>query len=198
VALARAIAAGGADAVQYREKRPTDTCARVETARRMRVALGDGATRLVVNDRVDVAVAAGAAGVHLGPRDLGAFTARRILGEGALIGATANDLERALEAAGEPIDYLGVGPVFGTRSKSRPAPVLGIEGLRRIVRAVDLPVIAIGGITVDRVAEVLEAGARGVAVLSDAVGRADPAERVARFVEILDRARREHREPAAR
>jgi thiamine-phosphate pyrophosphorylase len=175
VELARLVAAGGADAVQFREKRLWTTRALVETARAMRRALEGTAAWLVVDDRVDVAAAAGARAVHLGRDDLDVATARRLLGRDVLIGGTANSLEEARRVAGTDVDYLGVGPVFGTRSKAKPAAPLGLEGLRQIVGSVDKPVVAIGSITAERVAAVLDAGAYGVAVLSAVVCAADPA-----------------------
>jgi len=185
VELAAMAAEGGADIVQFREKRGWETAALVRVARRMRERLAGSGTRLIVNDRADVAVAAGADGVHVGPDDLEAGWARRLLGEQALVGGTANDLERALDAAREPVDYLGVGPVFGTGSKADPAPTLGLDGLRRIVRAVDRPVVAIGNVTADRVAGILETGAHGVAVLAAVVARPDPVGQVAALVEAI-------------
>jgi thiamine-phosphate pyrophosphorylase len=113
--------------------------------------------------------------VHLGPEDLTTLSARRILGAKAVIGGTANNLSTALQVAAGPVNYLGVGPVFETGSKSNPAPVLGLDGLREIAAAVSVPVFAIGGITAERVPEVLGAGAYGVAVLAAVVTSADPA-----------------------
>jgi thiamine-phosphate pyrophosphorylase len=175
VELARLAAAGGADAVQFREKRGWTTRALVETAEAMRRAIGGAPVCLVVDDRVDVAVAAGARAVHLGRDDLDVAIARRLLGTDALIGGTANSLAEALRVAATDVDYLGVGPVFGTRSKANPAPSLGLEGFRAIARAVPKPVIAIGSITADRVGVLLDAGAHGVAVISSVVCQADPA-----------------------
>jgi len=112
--------------------------------------------------------------------------ARRILGDAAVIGATVNSSSEAVSIARQPVDYLGVGPVFGTRSKSRPAPALGIDGLRAIVRLVDRPVIAIGGVTADNAAEALAAGAHGVAVLSSVACSRDPLAAVRRLREAID------------
>ena len=178
VELARLAAAGGADAVQFREKRLLATRALVETAEAMRRTLEGTDASLVVDDRVDVARAAGVAAVHLGRDDLDVAAARAILGGDALIGGTANSLAEALRVATTDVDYLGVGPVFGTRSKANPAPPLGLDGLRTIVEAVRKPVVAIGSITADRVQSVLDTGAHGVAVLSAVVCQADPAEAV--------------------
>jgi hydroxymethylpyrimidine kinase/phosphomethylpyrimidine kinase/thiamine-phosphate diphosphorylase len=174
VELARLAVAGGADVVQYREKRALPTRELVAVAVEMRRALEPTRAILVVDDRVDVAVAASVDAVHLGRDDLLPASARRALGPHALIGGTANDLEEAIRVAATPVDYLGVGPVFGTRSKDRPAPALALERLAEIVRAVDKPVIAIGSITAEHVADVLATGAYGVAVLSAVTTAADP------------------------
>jgi thiamine-phosphate pyrophosphorylase len=187
--LARLATEGGADCIQYREKRLCTTRELVETARRIEQALRDTPAKLTVNDRVDVASAVGAAGIHLGPDDLEPTVARGLLGESLVIGATANNLEQALRMARQPIDYLGVGPVFGTRSKASPASPLGLPALAEIVRAVPLPVIAIGSITTDRVEAVLETGAHGVAVLSAVTCTADPREAARKFSETILRAR---------
>ncbi len=185
--LAILAAEGGADIVQFREKRRRTTRVLVDQARAMAEQVRERGARLLVNDRLDVAVAAEADGVHLGPEDLEPTSARRLLGHHGLIGATANDLERALKLTAAPIDYLGVGPVFGTSSKAHPAATLGLEGLRRIASAVARPVIAIGNINPQRVEAVLEAGALGVAVLSDVVRHADPAHRVRELADALRR-----------
>jgi len=189
VELARLAAEGGADVVQLREKRPWSTRRLVETAREMAAVLAPHGVRLVVDDRVDVAVAAGVGAVHLGREDLDLDVARRMLGASAWIGATANDAEEALRLSLAPVDYLGVGPIFGTTSKANPAPELGVEGLRAIVRLVDRPVIAIGNVTAARAAEVLAAGARGLAVLSAVALSADPRAAVRRLREAIDASR---------
>ena len=179
VEVARQAIAGGADVVQFREKRPRTTAELVHEARAVREVVQE-VGQLIINDRVDVAIAVHAHGVHLGSGDLEIEVARRVLPHG-LIGGTANGLVEARWRAQQPLDYLGVGPVFGTRSKTNPAPTLGLEGLVAIVRAVACPVIAIGNITPERVAAVLDTGAHGVAVLSGVVGSDDPAAAVARY-----------------
>jgi thiamine-phosphate pyrophosphorylase len=186
VELARLAAAGGADAVQFREKRPRTVRVLVETATAMRHALEGVLVCLVVDDRVDVAVAAGARAVHLGRDDVDVGTARRMLGPHALIGGTANSLEEALRVAATDVDYLGIGPVFGTQSKANPAPSLGLDRFRAIVEAVPKPVIAIGSVTADRVGALLEAGAHGVAVISAVVCQVDPAAATREFREAVD------------
>ncbi len=186
VELAELAARGGADAVQFREKRPWTARALVETAVAIRRALADAAVCLVVDDRVDVAIAAGARAVHLGRDDLDVATARRLLGGDALIGGTANSLVEALRVAATDVDYLGVGPVFGTGSKANPAPALGLDGFRAVVEAVEKPVIAIGSITADRVRALLDAGAYGVAVISAITCQPDPEQAAREFRDAID------------
>src|SRR5262249_37890603 len=147
VELARLAAAGGADTIPLPEKRPVPTPSLVGTAVALRRGLEGTGIELVGGDPVEVALAGGARAGHLGPGDLDGATARVILGAGALIGGTANSLAEALRVAATDVDYLGVGPVFGTRSKANPAPPLGLDGLRAIVEAVRKPVVAIGSIT---------------------------------------------------
>ena len=186
VELARLAAVGGAETVQFREKRPLTTRALVETAEAMRRVLEGTDAHLVIDDRADVALAAGVRAVHLGRDDLDVPTARTILGVNALIGGTANSLAEALRVAATDVDYLGVGPVFGTLSKANPAPLLGLEGFRAIVEVVRKPVIAIGSVTADRVRSLLDAGAHGVAVLSAVVCQPDPAEAARVFRDAID------------
>ena len=128
----------------------------------------------IVNDRVHVAMAVGTDGVHVGEHDLPVDATRRILGPDRLLGATARDAASALDLAQHGASYLGVGPCFATGSKSGlPAP-LGSEGLRTVTDAVTLPVIAIAGITAQRVPELLAAGAYGVAVIGAVWNAEDP------------------------
>ena len=186
--LAALAAAGGADVVQFREKRPRATRELIETARAIQAAIGEAPTALLIDDRVDVAAATDAA-VHLGRDDLPPDIARRLLGPHAIIGGTANSLDEAQRVAAQPVDYLGVGPVFGTASKGdRAAPMLGLDALREIVQAVDKPVIAIGSITADNAASVLETGAHGVAVLSAVVCAAAPQAATQEIRAAIDRA----------
>ena len=187
--LAAAAAAGGADVIQYREKRPIATREMIRVAGQMGLACHDLDASLLIDDRVDVAAAVGATAVHLGREDLPPDVARQILGPDAIIGGTANSVEEAVKVARQPVDYLGVGPVFGTTSKgNRAAPMLGLDRFAEICAAVDKPVIGIGSITVDRVADVLAAGAFGVAVLSAVVCQEDPQESCRAFAKEIARA----------
>jgi thiamine-phosphate pyrophosphorylase len=189
LALAELAARAGADVVQFREKRGWATAELVACAREIAACVREHGARCLVNDRPDVAAAAGADGVHLGRADPPPGEARRLLGRAAWIGRTVNGIDEARACAGAcDVDYYGVGPVFGTASKAGAAPPLGLAGLGRIVRELDRPVIAIGGIVAGRVAEVLAAGAHGVAVLSAVAASEDPGEQVVRLRRAIDEA----------
>lgn len=188
--LAMHALAGGADCVQFREKRPWATAALVRVATEIAAACRAANALAVVNDRVDVAVAAGAAAVHLGRDDLPVDVARRLLGDGGLIGGTANSFAEAQRAWATDVDYLGVGPVYGTASKANPPPPLGLALLRRIAAACPKPVIAIGGIGPERIGAAIAAGAHGVAVLSAVASAADPESATRRCRDALNAALR--------
>ncbi|NHT78173.1 thiamine phosphate synthase [Rhizobiaceae bacterium CRRU44] len=168
--LALLAARNGATLIQYRDK-TASTRVMVERAIAIREALAGTGVAFVVNDRVDVALAAGAAGVHLGADDIDAETARRLLGDAAIIGLTVKTAEDAERAGRAPVDYACIGGVFETLSKVNPDAPVGLDGLRALretIRALrpDLPVSAIAGIDLSRVPEVIAAGADGVAVIS--------------------------------
>lgn len=178
--LAGLAVAGGADVVQYREKRRRAS----ESLEPVATAIRDicrPRTQFIVDDRVDLAATVAAFGVHLGARDMPVREARSRLGPLSCIGGTANTVDQARALFGAPLDYLGAGPVFGTSSKANPAPPLGLAALRQIAAESPVPVIAIGGITPDRVAEVLATGAHGIAVLSGVVGAEDPKQATAQY-----------------
>lgn len=187
-ALAEMAARGGADAVQFREKRPWTTRERIEVARACLEACRAHGAMLLVDDFADVALAVGAQAIHLGRNDLDVATARRIVGEGVVIGGTANSYEEATRVWATDIDYIGVGPIYGTRSKANPAPDMGLDTLARICADSPVPVIAIGSITAERIPEVIAAGAYGVAVLSAVVSADDPVEATRRCRAALDAA----------
>jgi len=161
----RRLVAGGARLVQLREKHgsPREFYSDAEEA--LRLARASGA-RLLINDRVDLALALGADGVHLGQDDMPPEAARRVLGERAIIGYSTHNVEQARAAARLPVDYIAIGPVYPTSSKENPDAVVGLEGVRRVREAVgEIPLVAIGGITLERARETLAAGADAVAVI---------------------------------
>lgn len=173
LALVEAAVRGGATVVQLRAK---DLPARDFAALAQEVArrLASTGVPLLINDRVDIAIACGAAGVHLGQDDLPVPDARRVLGPGAVIGVSVNTPEEARRAAAEGADYVGAGPAFATSTKDTPLAVLGPEGIARIKSAAVVPVLAIGGITAANAASLAAAGADGVAVVSAVLGSPDP------------------------
>lgn len=139
--------------------------------------------RFVVNDRVDLALAAGAAGVHLGQEDLPAAKARNLLGPDAVIGLSTHNLRQFEEALDQPVDYIAVGPVFATATKTGGDPPLGCGFIKQVRKLTRLPLVAIGGINPERAGQVWEAGADSAAVISDVVNHADPARRVREYME---------------
>lgn len=165
---------GGATCVQLREKH-LDTRPFVERARALKALLAPLGVPLIINDRVDVALAVGADGVHVGQSDLSADDVRRLM-PGALIGLSVENAEQVRGAWGQPVDYLGVSPVFTTPSKHDTAPALGLGGLAALRALTDLPLIAIGGIDLDNAAQVMAAGADGLAVVRALCAAPDPAQ----------------------
>jgi thiamine-phosphate pyrophosphorylase len=178
---------GGARVVQLREKHLPPREFYEEAVEALRVARTFGA-RLIVNDRADVALAAGADGVHLGQDDMPPDAARALLGAGAVVGFSTHGVGQAGAAARLPVDYIAVGPVFVTSSKQNPDPVVGVEGVRRVREAVGrIPLVAIGGVTAESAHSVLEAGADSVAVIGALLATADPAEITRRTRDFLAR-----------
>lgn len=185
--LARRALRGGAGAVQFRQK-TGPIRAKLRAAQAVADVCDEADAPLLVNDHLDVAQAVGAAGVHLGQEDFPIAAARGILGTKALIGATATTATQARRAEESGADYVGFGPVFPTDSKADPASVKGSEGLRAACQAVSIPVIAIAGVTPERVAACLETGAHGVAVLSGIACADSPEQAARRYHEALDAA----------
>jgi len=176
--VGRAALGGGATIIQLRDKRLSGR-ALLELATALRRLTHEHGASFIVNDRVDIALASGADGVHLGKEDVPIPVARRLLGPEAIIGASVDNPRdaRAAEAAGA--SYLGVGPVFATSSKPDAGAAIGVAPIAQITRVVAIPVLAIGGLTCDNVASAVEAGANGIAVVS-AVAEADDMEAAAR------------------
>ncbi|MEZ5066529.1 MAG: thiamine phosphate synthase [bacterium] len=169
--IVRAALAGGADVIQLRDKSLSEAELFV-VARDLRGIVRAAGRQLVINDRLDLALAIDADGLHLGPEDLPLAQARSQW-RGRL-GGSARTPERARELEAAGADYLGVGPLWGSSTKPAAGPALGPERLAEIVAATNLPVIAIGGIAPGNAAAALRAGARGVAVIASVVGAEDP------------------------
>jgi len=173
VELARMALEGGTGMVQLRRKSASGRDL-FEWALRIQALCREHGALFIVNDRVDIALAVHADGVHLGQQDMPVASARALLGPETLIGVSVSTPAEAASAAKEGADYLGVGHIFPTSSKDKPMPPIGTAAIRPIIEASELPVIAIGGIEVDNAAEVIKAGASGVAVISAVSGSTDP------------------------
>lgn len=175
VELAKLAIRGGADTIQFRQKSGS-TREMIQAARDVKQVCEERGVTFIVNDRVDVAIASGADGVHLGQDDFPIPLAREVLGKGCLIGGSAATIEEARICLSEGADYVGFGPVFPTTSKDDAGPVSGISILKEVVQSISLPIIAIGGVSADNAAEVMEAGAHGIAVISAVCCQEDPEE----------------------
>ncbi|MEW6182207.1 MAG: thiamine phosphate synthase [Bacillota bacterium] len=174
---------GGAGIVQLREKNLSSKAFLAE-AQVLRELTRDAGIPLIINDRVDIAAAVGADGVHLGQNDLPVIFARKLLGESAIIGVSAHSVAEAAAAEKDGADYIGFGPVFATSTKPDLQP-LGTKILRDVLRTVRLPVVAIGGITPDNIGEVTAAGAKRVAVINAVAGSPEVAARVRLLLSLL-------------
>lgn len=171
--------------VQYREKEKS-TREIVEEALRLR-ELCAGRALFLVNDRVDVALASGADGVHIGQDDMPFETARRILGPESIIGLTVHDIPEAVEAQRMGADYVGLSPIFETGTKKDAGRACGVGAIVGVRSAIDLPIVVIGGISGDNASSTIEAGADAVAAISAVVCAEDPAAEVRKFREIIER-----------
>ncbi len=179
--LAEMVLEAGVRVIQFREKKMS-TKQMFEIAKRLRKLTYEYDATFIVNDRVDLALAVEADGVHVGQEDLPAEAVRDIFD--GIVGVSAHSVEEAKRAE-KYADYLGVGPVFGTKTKKDAKEPIGVEGLRRIVESVNVPVVAIGGINRSNVLEVLKAGVAGVAVISAIAGAKNPKEEAKKLVEIV-------------
>ncbi len=186
--VVRKAVAGGVTVVQLREK---DCSSReyLELALNLKEILPPGVP-LIINDRLDVALAAGAAGVHLGQSDLPAEVVRKCLGPEAIIGLSVENLEQLEEARNQPVDYLAISPVFPTPTKTDTGPAWGLEGLARARQLTTLPLVAIGGLNEQNAVEVIRSGADGLAVVSAICAAPDPEQAARRLRSLIDEARR--------
>lgn len=162
---------GGAELIQLREKYQTPKDFYESAEKAMKLARENG-VKIIINDRVDVALALKADGVHLGQDDLPPEKAREILGDESIIGFSTHNIEQVVEAANFPINYIAVGPVFATKTKENPDEIIGLEMVKKAREITsDFPLVAIGGINFTNFASVLSAGANSVAVISDIISR---------------------------
>jgi thiamine-phosphate pyrophosphorylase len=179
---------GGVTCVQIREK-TASTREFIEEALSIRELLKKQNIPLIINDRIDIALAVKADGVHLGPSDMPLSMARALVGKSMIIGVSSESLEGAVAAERDGADYIAVSPLHRTPTKTYPFPPLGIEGLRSIRNAVRTPLVVIGGLNRENAAEALRNGADGIAVVSAIVAAEDPEEAARDLREIIARAR---------
>jgi thiamine-phosphate pyrophosphorylase len=171
--LAERAVAGGADTIQFRQKYGS-TKSMIATACEIREICRRAGATFIVNDRLDLALACEADGVHLGQDDFPIALARDILGKDRIIGGSAATLEEALRCYSDGADYVGFGPVYPTSSKDDAGPSVGLVALEKMVTALPIPVVAIGGITAANTGEVMATGSWGIAVISSVCCQDDP------------------------
>jgi thiamine-phosphate pyrophosphorylase len=172
VEAARLCFEGGADVVQLRMK-DTDGGEMLEKAKAIQEIAQQYCKFFIVNDRLDIAVLAGADGVHLGQTDIPVQEARRLVGDEMIIGVSASTVEEAVKAVDDGADYIGVGSIFNTSTKPDADQGIGLDTLMEICQAVDVPVVAIGGINKGNIRDVIRAGADGAAVVSAIMAKPD-------------------------
>lgn len=177
-------AAGGATLIQLRDKSASPRQFYEAAMEALRLARSLG-VRIIINDRVDIAIAVDADGVHLGQDDLPPAIARTLLGENRLIGYSTHDLKQAMAADSMPVDYVAIGPLFQTSTKENPDPVVGLEALTQIKAQIARPLVAIGGITYQNGSAALQAGADSLAVISDLFSTGDITTRVRQYLQTL-------------
>jgi len=181
---AQSLADAGVRLLQYRSK-AASARELLHPSQNLASLLAPRGVAFVVNDRADVAVLAGASGVHVGQEDLSVEQARGLVGDDRWVGVSTHNLEQFQSAAATSADYIAVGPVFATSSKAHPDPVVGIEFVQRARALTDKPVVAIGGITLENSAAVIAAGADSVAVISDILRARNPGERARQYLDLL-------------
>jgi len=185
---AQSLVEAGVRLLQYRNK-SAPTRHYLDSSRALAEMLCPKGVSFFVNDRSDVAFLAGASGVHVGQDDLDAEQARRVVGSDKLVGVSTHNLEQFEHAAASSADYIAVGPVFSTSSKANLDPVVGVDFIRRVRSLTDKPIVAIGGITLERAAAVIEAGADSVAVISGILSAPNPAQRARQYLGTLEAAK---------
>jgi thiamine-phosphate pyrophosphorylase len=186
--LAEALAGSGVELIQYRNKTASSRQF-FEISRQLASALGPRGVRLIVNDRPDIALLAGAGGVHVGQDDLGVEDARAICGTDRWVGVSTHTLEQLAAADRTSADYIAFGPIFPTATKKNPDPVVGTDLLRQARRMTKKPLVAIGGITLERAAEVYRAGADSLALIRDLISVPNPGVRAREYLDVAASAR---------
>lgn len=181
IEIAMKVLLGGARIIQLRGK-GLSSKELLKQAREIRKLTREARAIFIVNDRADIAILSDADGVHLGQDDLPIAEARKIMGEGKVIGISTHNLEQAIKAEQEGADYIAFGPIFGTTTKADTEDAKGLEALREVRKNINIPVVSIGGINLDNMKSVLDAGADGVAVISAIVKAENIEEASRRFI----------------
>jgi thiamine-phosphate pyrophosphorylase len=187
VEVVEAAVAGGVSCVQLREKH-CSTREFITQARALKPFLKLKKIPLIINDRLDVALAVEADGLHLGQQDMTISDARKISGKSLIIGISAESVDDAIRAEKEGADYIGISPVFATPTKSDTAPPLGLEGVKTIRKMIAIPIVGIGGINRQNALSVITAGADGIAIVSAIVGAEDPKDAAFELMSIVRQA----------
>lgn len=182
------LAEAGVRLLQYRNK-SVPARQLLEMSRELAEALCPLGVSFFVNDRPDVAFLAGANGVHVGQEDLDVEQARQVIGRDRLVGISTHNLQQFEEAVASSADYVAVGPVFPTSTKTNPDPVVGLDFVRKMRTLTEKPIVAIGGITLERAAKVIEAGADSVAVISGILNARDPGDCARQYIKTLEAAK---------
>ena len=182
--LTNKLLSAGAGVFQYRNK-TSSSRELLYASQSLCVTIRQNGGTFFVNDRPDIARLAGANGVHLGQDDLSVWAAREVVGNVSAIGLSTHNLQQFEAAMESDADYIAVGPIFATESKLNPDPVVGVDFIRQARKLTHKPIVAIGGITLERARGVIDAGADSVAVLSDILTARNPADRVRQYLEIL-------------
>ena len=188
--IVQAAVNGGVTCVQLREK-DCSTREFIEQALAIKHVLVARRVPLIINDRLDVALAVAADGIHLGQTDMPLETARKLAGPSMLIGISAESVQDAVEAQAGGADYLGVSPVYATPTKTDTASPLGLEGLREIRQRVKIPLVGIGGLNSANAAEAIRNGADGIAVVSAIVAADDPGAAAMNLRQLIDKAKKQ-------
>lgn len=185
IEIAKKLSDAGVRLFQYRNKRgsPREL---LQASSLLAAELAERGALFFVNDRPDVAYLSGASGVHIGQKDLPVAESRAVMGPSKSLGISTHNLEQFSAAAETDADYIALGPIFETDSKLNPDPVVGTDMIRKARKLTQKPVVAIGGITLDRAKEVIEAGADSLAVISDILRAADPGKRARQFLNLLE------------
>jgi thiamine-phosphate pyrophosphorylase len=184
IELTKKLLDAGARLFQYRDK-TSSSRELLYASQALCLTVRQHGGTFLVNDRADISRLSGASGVHLGQDDLRVAAARDVVGTGCLIGLSTHNLPQFEAAAESSADYLAVGPIFSTSGKSNPDPVVGVEFIRAVRKLTTKPIVAIGGITLERARQIIDAGADSVAVISDVLKAKNPADRVRQYLQII-------------